>query len=325
MIAAAVLVQRARLARALLPILGPVVLLPVIVIGAAGGTLISGGGPLAADTRTAWGDDVPPEMAALYEEAAERFAVPVGLLKAVGKIETDHCRNPLAMTPNSAGAVGCMQFLPSTFTRWAGASGSSAPSILDPRDSVFAAAAKLSADGIAGDPWQALWAYNHSDAYVADVLAWAVAYGWRGGTRGLLGRALLAHPDVAVRAGDAIDVRNELVDVRLLSALLALATRHDVASVGPFTRHSYFVAGTNSPSNHVFGRAVDIPIVGGQAVSGGNGAARQLVVDTLTLPDDIRPNEVLSPWDLRIGEAWSLADDDHGDHLHLGYDGGATA
>jgi hypothetical protein len=259
-------------------------------------------------------------MAALYAEAADRFTVPLGVLEAVGRVETDHCRAPGAMTPNEAGAEGCMQFLPSTFERWAGASGSPQPSILDPRDSVFAAAAKLSADGVAADPWQALWAYNHSDVYVADVLAWAVAYGWRGGSRTLLSRAVLENTRVALRPEGAADLRDERVDERVLSALLALATRHRLASVGPFvTGHGYYVHGTRRVSNHVFGRAVDLPVVDGAAVDDGNEAARTLVVDLLTLPDDIRPDEVLSPWEMRIGGAWSTTDQDHRNHVHLGF------
>ncbi|MDQ1437484.1 MAG: hypothetical protein QOK43_1113 [Acidimicrobiaceae bacterium] len=322
MIAAVAVVQKARLAKALVPILGSVVLLPVVLLGAAGGALMGGGSSqLTVDGTAAWGGDLPAEMAALYAEAAYRFVVPLGVLEAVGKVETDHCRNPLAMTPNSAGAVGCMQFLPSTFERWASASGSAAPSILDPRDSVFASAAKLSADGVAADPWQALWAYNHSDSYVADVLAWAVAYGWRGGSRALLGRAVAGHARIAVRPSDAADLAAELVDERVLSTLLALATRHRLASVGPFTRHSHYVHGTSRVSNHVFGRAVDVAVVGGAPVDSGNDAARRLVVDALTLPDDIRPSEVLSPWELRVGDAWSVTDADHGNHVHLGFDG----
>lgn len=322
MIAAAVAVKRTRLARTVLPVVGSIILLPVVLLGAAGGAILeSEAASIVADGDAAWDGDIPAEMAALYAGAASRYAVPYGVLAAVGKVETDHCRNPRSLVPNHAGAVGCMQFLPSTFERWAGASGSPNPSITDPTDSVYASAAKLSADGVAVDPWRALWAYNHSDAYVADVLAWAVAYGWRSGSRAVLGRAVLEHPRIRVRAKDRADLREELVDTRVLSVLLALATRYEVGSVGPFTQHHYYVNGTRRPSNHVFGRAVDIFAINGAAFDSRNDAARRFVVDALALPVDIRPTEVLSPWPLEVNGAWSVTDGDHADHAHFGFRG----
>jgi membrane-bound lytic murein transglycosylase B len=121
---------------------------------------------------------IPPAFVVLYAEAAARFGISAPLLAAVGKVESDHGRDPACLVPNVAGAVGPMQFLPDTFAAYAWASGSPRPSILDPRDAVFAAAAKLAADGVNDDPAAALFAYNHSQTYVAQVLTWAVAYGW---------------------------------------------------------------------------------------------------------------------------------------------------
>jgi membrane-bound lytic murein transglycosylase B len=121
---------------------------------------------------------IPPTFLVLYGEAAARFGIPAPLLAAVGKVESDHGRDPDCLVPNVAGAVGPMQFLPDTFAAYAWASGSPVPSMLDPRDAVFAAAAKLAADDVNEDPAAALFAYNHSQTYVAQVLTWAVAYGW---------------------------------------------------------------------------------------------------------------------------------------------------
>lgn len=296
--------------------------LPIVLLGASVGALetrASSSPPAGA--AIAWRDDVPADMAALYGEASLRFAVPDGVLAAVGKVESDHGRDPLSLVANAAGAVGPMQFLPTTFAAWSWASGSPEPSIADPRDAIFAAAAKLAADGVGDDPERALWAYNHSSPYVAEVLAWAVAYGWRTESRETLGRAVLDHPRIDVRAIDAVDVAQSRVDTRVLSALLALATSHRVAAVGPFTRHDYYVNNTTRPSNHVFGRAVDIAAVGGSPVSTANSAARLLVGDMLSLPTDIRPDEVLSPWALEVAGAQSLSDGDHQRHVHLGFDG----
>lgn len=349
MIAAALVVQKMRLARALMPVLASIVVLPVILLGAAGGALSSGEASMRLrGGEAAWGSAVPADIDTLYASAAERFDVPLGILRAVGKVECDHNqpteladpgdpaspRRPRCDRPNAAGAQGPMQFLPATFDRWSWASEPVRPrdpegrprpaSIVDPTDSIYAAAAKLAADGVGADPWRALWAYNHSDRYVATVLGWAVAYGWRTDSRALLGRAVLNHPSITVRPTHAVDLEGELVDARVLSALLALATRHALAGVGPFTQHDYYVNGTTRPSNHVFGRAVDVAVVDGGAVNVGNRAAHHLVAAlVLSLPDDIRPDEVLSPWEVRVGDAWSVTDGDHGDHIHLGYDEGS--
>lgn len=53
---------------------------------------------------------VPESMDAIFEEAAQRYQVPVALLKAVGKVESDF--NPKAVS--SAGAQGVMQLMPGT-------------------------------------------------------------------------------------------------------------------------------------------------------------------------------------------------------------------
>jgi membrane-bound lytic murein transglycosylase B len=131
-------------------------------------------------------DDIPEDKLDLYDEAAERFDIPWTLLAAVGKVECDHGRDRRCSRPNEAGAEGPMQFLPATFARWSWAAGSPDPSPYNQRDAVFAAAAKLAADGIAADPDAALFSYNHSRAYVEQVEAVAESYGWS--------RALLPPP-----------------------------------------------------------------------------------------------------------------------------------
>ena len=123
-------------------------------------------------------DDIPADAQALYQEAAQRFGIAWPLLAAVGKVECDHGKDRRCSRPNQAGAEGPMQFLPSTFARWSWASGSPDPSPYDHRDAVFAAAAKLEADGVNADPDAALFSYNHSQEYVETVESWAVSYGW---------------------------------------------------------------------------------------------------------------------------------------------------
>jgi cell wall-associated NlpC family hydrolase len=144
-------------------------LLPVLVIAAA-----MGGEP--AQPSTAALADIPATYLTLYQQAGVEFGLPWELLAAVGKVESDHGRNPAAYEANAAGAVGPMQFEPATFAAYDWAAGHLDPSIDDPHDAIFAAAAMLRADGAPDETQAALYAYNHADWYVSEVLAWAAAY-----------------------------------------------------------------------------------------------------------------------------------------------------
>ena len=251
----------------------------------------------------------------LYRQAAERFGIPWEVLAAVGRVECEHGLNPRCSSPNEAGAEGPMQFLPATFARWSWASGSPDPSPYDPEDAVYAAAAKLAADGVNGDPTRALLSYNRSRVYVADVVAWAVRYGWTPPDNVLYRESVLNHPRIGLRPAAAADVEAGRVDPRVLMALLMGATEHRLSHVGPFVSgHTYFVAGTDRPSNHAFGRAVDIPVVDGKPVSKSNKAAQRVV----SLASGAEPDEIGSPWpDVKPGTHSFTKG--HDDHLHFGW------
>lgn len=313
--------------KALAGALSGVVLLPVLVI-AGGIGVIEGGGPGAAALESPQRAEIPAHSVALYTEAGQTFSIPWEVVGAVGKVECDHGRDVKCMVPNVVGAAGPMQFLPLTWARWAGASGNPQPSVYDPRDAVFAAAAKLAADGVALDPWAALRSYNPSDAYVATVLAWAVAYGWEPPGAVLLARAVLAHPHLALSPGAAGDVRRGIVDGRVLALLLVAATEHRLSAVGPLASgHSDCVGGGDrrsrpdcSLSNHVFGRAVDVGVVDGERVSARNRPARALLERVLTLSGPVRPDEVGVPWPQYDPLPGVFSDAHHTGHLHLGFE-----
>ena len=96
------------------------------------------------------------------------------ILAAVGKVESDHGEN---MGPSSAGAMGPMQFLPSTWENsGVDGNGDGTANILDPEDAIPAAAGYLKVGGAPHDWYRALYSYNHADWYVEKVLAVAEAY-----------------------------------------------------------------------------------------------------------------------------------------------------
>jgi len=75
-----------------------------------------------------------------------------------------------------------MQFMPSTWLRWGtDATGDGVADPWDPEDAVFAASRYLAAAGGRDDLYRGVYAYNHADWYVRDVLDLATLYGNGGG------------------------------------------------------------------------------------------------------------------------------------------------
>jgi cell wall-associated NlpC family hydrolase len=143
---------------------------------------VGGGQPAASPAATA---AIPPAMLALYQAAAVTCpGLPWTVLAAIGTVESDNGQSNLPGVhsgTNAAGAEGPMQFEPTTFAAYdepLPPGGASPPSPYDPTDAVYAAARLLCADGAAGgaDLSGAVYAYNHSASYVAEVLALAQTY-----------------------------------------------------------------------------------------------------------------------------------------------------
>jgi hypothetical protein len=99
-----------------------------------------------------------------YRRGQRRFGVAWELLAAVNFVETKFGR---VKSRSPAGARGPMQFLPSTWRSYG------LGDILSPRDAIRGAANYLHASGAPRDYRKALFAYNHSNAYVDAVLKYA--------------------------------------------------------------------------------------------------------------------------------------------------------
>ena len=145
----------------------------------------TGTGPGGPGAGTGTGDgpslpDLPPApLLGLYASAAAGTCpgLPWPVLAAVGTAESDNGRSDapgVASGANWAGAEGPMQFEPATFAEYAlpvPPGGARPASPYDAVDAVWAAARLLCANGAArGDLPGAVFAYNHSAAYVAEVL-----------------------------------------------------------------------------------------------------------------------------------------------------------
>jgi hypothetical protein len=313
-------VPQAVAARALLGLL--------VVVGTITGVtataLLLGAVPSGAQAQAAVSDiartQVPAPMLELYRQAAATCpGLSWTVLAGVGHVETRHGRNAAV---SSAGAMGPMQFMPATWVQYgADASGDGTVDIQDPADAVHSAARMLCANG-AADPGRlrgALWAYNHASWYVDMVLAAADLYARTDATpAGPETQALLSAANLVLSDGARTDLEAGHVDGRLLRILADVTQGHSV-SVSVFrSGHAPFVEGTTRFSYHLFGRAMDVYAVDGEAVSPTSDAARGLVEWLLSLEGPNRPTEVGHPFP-DLERPGSFSDEAHLDHIHVGF------
>ncbi len=111
---------------------------------------------------------IPLFLLPIYKAAAFQYDVPWQVLAAVNEVETDYGTD---LSVSTAGAVGWMQFMPSTWLRYgvdATEAGYADPA--NPVDAIFAAARYLHAAGASHNLDAAVLAYNHSQEYVESVL-----------------------------------------------------------------------------------------------------------------------------------------------------------
>jgi hypothetical protein len=119
-------------------------------------------------------------LRSIWQAAGNAYGIPWEVLAAINKVETDFGRN---LGPSSAGAVGWMQFMPSTWARWGiDANGDGIADPDNPTDAIFSAAHYLAGCGGQFDIAGAVYCYNHASWYVSDVLGLAAQFAQGGGT-----------------------------------------------------------------------------------------------------------------------------------------------
>lgn len=131
--------------------------------------------PVAAATP-----GLPTSWLQLYRDAAALYCPGLSwtVLAAIGQIESGDGTND---GPSSAGALGPMQFMPSTWAQYGitGFGRTGPPDIMDPLDAVPSAARMLCEDGATSGSAGlsgAIFDYNHADWYVTEVLQLAEEY-----------------------------------------------------------------------------------------------------------------------------------------------------
>ncbi|HWM63464.1 MAG TPA: lytic murein transglycosylase [Solirubrobacterales bacterium] len=119
--------------------------------------------------------EIPPFLLPIYQACGTEYGIPWEILASINKIETAFGTN---LNVSSAGAMGWMQFIPSSWEMYGlDANGDGRKDPYNPVDAICAAANYLKAAGGADDLYDAIFAYNHADWYVQEVLLYARAYG----------------------------------------------------------------------------------------------------------------------------------------------------
>jgi cell wall-associated NlpC family hydrolase len=184
------------------------VLLAAAFLGAGAGILGQAASACqAAPPASTAADSIPAAYLADYQEAGAQYGIPWTVLAGIGEVESDQGRSDapgVHSGANPAGAAGPMQFGIGGLAgnTWGGAPVHPASEhtggygidgdhngitdVYDPGDAIPSAASFLKANGAPASIQAALFAYNHSDGYITDVLDWAARYA-TGGTQVLTG------------------------------------------------------------------------------------------------------------------------------------------
>jgi Transglycosylase SLT domain len=179
------------------------------ILSALVGASTCSGGPTAATPSAHAEQGIPVRYLTLYRATGDRYAVPWPVLAAIGSIETDHGRLRAPGVRSGVNRYGCcggpMQFNlrdgpPSTWERY-GVDGNrdGTRDVYDPADAIASAASylRMLLQNADGNLPRAVFGYNHSQAYVDDVLA--RARGYANASDGELAAA--ADPDLMAACG----------------------------------------------------------------------------------------------------------------------------
>ena len=156
------------------------------------------------------------DLESIWQGAGAAYGIPWQVLGAINKIESNFGRN---MGPSSAGAIGWMQFMPDTWARWGtDADGDGVADPWDPADAIYSAARYLAAAGGREDIARGVFAYNHADWYVNEVLSLAQVYAGGAidtqGVEDLQQRLAAAEQAVAAASQALVDARAPIEELQ---------------------------------------------------------------------------------------------------------------
>jgi hypothetical protein len=191
--------------------------------------------------------EIPPFLLPIYQSCGTEYGVPWQVLASINKIETAFGTN---LNVSSAGAMGWMQFIPSSWAAYgvdANEDGRKDP--YNPVDAICAAARYLHAAGASEDLRRAIFAYNHADWYVDEVLLYANQYGRlpEALVGSLTGLTEGAHFPVAADARYADDIDDAAALARSTTQRKAAGNAADVIESNAARRSINIYSSLNAP------------------------------------------------------------------------------
>ena len=152
----------------------PAAVLLAVICGAVC-IAVAFGGASECGTTDAGGaevEGVPAKLIPIYQQAAAKFHLGLKGPAILAAINWEETRFGAGLGVSNAGAEGWMQFLPSSWEAFGvDGNGDGVKDTNNPWDAIFAAARLLRYSGAPGNWHGAIFAYNHSESYVANVLA----------------------------------------------------------------------------------------------------------------------------------------------------------
>ena len=171
----------------------------LLFAGGASGNCGSGANAVQPGVSTEAANSIPSDYLKWFQRVGLQYNVPWTILAGIGKVESDDGRTTLsgvtaASVSNAFGAAGPMQIgiKGASGNSWGGApihkasvvvtgvatdeDGDGTASVYDPADAIAGAAKYLVAHGVQQNAATAVFAYNHADWYVQEVLNWASTY-----------------------------------------------------------------------------------------------------------------------------------------------------
>lgn len=168
---------------------------PMLIFGGTSMLFAGSGGTGCSSSNTAptqaqpaegaSGKSIPSNYLYWYKKVGKQYNVPWVILAGIGTEESNNGQSKLpgvSSGQNGFGAAGPMQIgiggaSSNTWDQFKTAEdGKQPPSPYDPADAIASAAKYLIAHGVQNDPQGAIFAYNHADWYVQDVLNYANGY-----------------------------------------------------------------------------------------------------------------------------------------------------
>ncbi|MBK5230567.1 MAG: lytic transglycosylase domain-containing protein, partial [Thermoleophilia bacterium] len=134
----------------------------------AGSSALPSDGPISVPNLFLKQFQIPPFLLPIYQAAGIQYSIRWEVLAAINEIETNYGRN---LNVSSAGTLGWMQFMPSTWAMYGvDANNDGVKDPYNPVDAIFAAAKYLKAAGGDKDLSGAIFSYNHAAWYVDQVI-----------------------------------------------------------------------------------------------------------------------------------------------------------